>query len=227
MVLASAGAWGQGAPAAQPTKPAEPPAKAPGPGEGLPSLDELLGTTEEAGKESGAKPARETVGLKEKLSPEELRDEFEQAVRLMGDTAARLEQRGDTGLETQRLQEDILRKLRKIVEEAKRQQQQQQQQQRQQQQQQQQQNQSPQNQSRPQSREQQSQEQAGDPDRAQERPGERGGNPGQALSGPSTWGDLPPHVREALTQGLGDRFSAMYRRMTEEYYRRLAEEPRK
>jgi hypothetical protein len=37
------------------------------------------------------------------------------------------------------------------------------------------------------------------------------------------WGQLPPRVREAVRQGVKDPMSAAYRRLTQEYYRRLAE----
>jgi TolA-binding protein len=38
------------------------------------------------------------------------------------------------------------------------------------------------------------------------------------------WGNLPPRMRDQLLQGLEDRFSTLYRQMTEKYYKRLAEE---
>jgi hypothetical protein len=41
------------------------------------------------------------------------------------------------------------------------------------------------------------------------------------------WGQLPPRVRDAVRQGVRDPMSAAYRRLTQEYYRRLAEEGRK
>ncbi|MFM9146006.1 MAG: hypothetical protein ACKORL_11810, partial [Phycisphaerales bacterium] len=41
------------------------------------------------------------------------------------------------------------------------------------------------------------------------------------------WGRLPPRVREAVRQGLRDPMSAAYRRLTQDYYRRLAEEQRR
>ena len=41
------------------------------------------------------------------------------------------------------------------------------------------------------------------------------------------WGRLPPRVREAVRQGLRDPMSAAYRRLTQDYYRRLAEEPKR
>ena len=42
----------------------------------------------------------------------------------------------------------------------------------------------------------------------------------------AAWGSLPERVRDALVQGSSDSFSAAYRRLTEAYYRMLAEEPK-
>jgi hypothetical protein len=47
--------------------------------------------------------------------------------------------------------------------------------------------------------------------------------PGQAAAG-AAWGALPERLRDALTQGLSDRYSSLYEGATESYYRRLAEE---
>lgn len=41
------------------------------------------------------------------------------------------------------------------------------------------------------------------------------------------WGRLPPRVRDAVRQGLRDPMSSAYRRLTQDYYRRLAEEPKR
>ena len=38
------------------------------------------------------------------------------------------------------------------------------------------------------------------------------------------WGRLPDRVRDLIRQGRRDRISSIYRRLTEQYYRRLAEE---
>ncbi len=38
------------------------------------------------------------------------------------------------------------------------------------------------------------------------------------------WGNLPPRLRDQLQQGLDEHFSAIYRALTEQYYRRLAED---
>ena len=49
----------------------------------------------------------------------------------------------------------------------------------------------------------------------------------QLEEGRVEWGRLPPRVRDAVRQGMRDPMSAAYRRLTQEYYRRMAEEPRK
>ncbi|MEX2213577.1 MAG: hypothetical protein WD768_05590, partial [Phycisphaeraceae bacterium] len=38
------------------------------------------------------------------------------------------------------------------------------------------------------------------------------------------WGRLPARIRSELEQGLGEKFSPLYKKLTEAYYRRLAEE---
>jgi TolA-binding protein len=210
-------------------KPSTPPAR-------LPGLDEVLGLSKpEEGK--GDVPTRESTALEEALAAEPIGDQIEQAVKLMGDAAARVQGAKDVGIETQRVQEEILQKLDKIIEDAKRQQQQQQEQQQQQQQQQQSQDQ------QQQSPEQQQQQQERARQQAEERRRQEGNasgdktgldgptNPGgtlkPTLAGSAAWGNLPARERAALLQGFGDTFSSMYRRMTEAYYRRLAEEPKR
>lgn len=208
-VLAAAGCAAK----AQDTPPAE---------QELPSLDALLGLPEEAPAGDAAREA-----LDRALSPEEAGEEFEQAVVLMDQTASRLNDAGDAGLQTQRLQEDILRKLDKLIESAEQNQQQRQSRSRQRQQQQQQQQQ--QQAGAQQSQQQQAQNNSGA--RASDSTAET--NPeGQAAQpraleaqAAAAWGRLPEHVRQALVQGLSDRFSSMYQQMTEAYYRRLAEDP--
>lgn len=170
------------------------------------------------------------------LREEELEDAFAQAVELMRQSADRLGPRADAGIETQRVQEDAVRRLDSIIDAArKRRQQQQQQSQR----------------SSSRDRQNQDQNQAtpqdGTPemraaarrDRAgsQERQ-PRGSQPGNAEppgledgeldevmhEGRVEWGSLPERVRELVQQGRRDRVSTLYLRLTEEYYRRMAEE---
>ena len=40
----------------------------------------------------------------------------------------------------------------------------------------------------------------------------------------SEWGHLPPRMREMLEQAQNGFMSGLYRRLTEEYYKRLAED---
>lgn len=57
-------------------------------------------------------------------------------------------------------------------------------------------------------------------------------NGGSASGTPTTplaeakanWGNLPPRVRDELLEGVSEKFSPVYREMTESYYKRLAEE---
>ena len=225
-----------------------------GAGEALPDLDALLklppskpresgqagGGVEGAeaepgvGDEAGVAKPENASGLEREpeseleglLSAAETKDEFEQAIALMGQTAARLERAGDAGLTTQRLQEDVLKRLDKLITSAEKQQQKQSSsskpkpQQQQQQQQQQQKNMA--KQSTPQ-RSQDSSTTAEPP----QREGDGGGLTPPTASAAAAWGELPEHVRDALLQGSSDRYSSMYRAMTERYYKKLAEEPRK
>ncbi|MFG0259817.1 MAG: hypothetical protein ACF8LK_05625 [Phycisphaerales bacterium JB041] len=190
----------------------------------LPTLDELLGT------EGGASEGGDVVELPGEggeteldrlLSGQEIVDEFRSAVDLMTRSAERLSGARDTGLATQRMQEDVLRALDKLIADAQQRGQQ----------------------SSSSSSSSSSQEQQG---QRQQQPGQqtspqasRGDNRGEANApgrqdgalGPeqaadlAAWGNLPARFRDALVQGASDRFSATYRRLTEEYYRRLAEDP--
>jgi len=183
----------------------------------LPDLDELLGLPSE--KPADAPAQDRTTELDRLLSGEEIAEAFVEAVRLMGETAARLDAAGDTGVVTQRMQEDAIRKLDKLIADAQNRRQQ----------------------SRSQSRsrqnaDQQSQQQPAQRS-AQQQPGGRDNqaeiDPPARQDGPlnpasvadlAAWGALPERVREALVQGSSDRFSTLYQRLTEAYYKRLAEE---
>lgn len=220
------------------TTPATTPAQKPPARE--PTLDELLGikpvspgtplTPADTGpvtpSDGPARDAREA--LDRDLSEADVDEAFAQAVALMGQTAARLgggaDGARDAGIDTQRLQEDILRKLDALIDAAEKNAQQSQSKSRQK------------KRSREQQEGQQQGQQSSQVQAQQQQQGQRsgtdaGGVPGQAAApgtalGGSTasWGNLPQHVRDALTEGTSDRFSSMYRAMTEEYYKRLAED---
>ncbi|MEZ6235202.1 MAG: hypothetical protein R3B68_13520 [Phycisphaerales bacterium] len=236
----AAGASGASPPASPTDSSASPPVER----RALPSLDELLGLESPAGQrpvgegDGGGDGAAilpdaldpEREALDRLLSREEMGQALDQAVRLMGDTATRLNDARDVGLVTQRLQEDILARLDAVITSAEQQQsssssssssssQQQQQQQQQQANQPGQQNQNdPSGQSDPSS---------GENSTEVRPPGSREG-PLAPPVGPDggVWGRLPPRVRDSLVQGSSDVFSSVYRRLTELYYQRLAEEGR-
>lgn len=190
------------------------------PDEPLPGLDELLGLPGAEERTDPAEPAK--AELDRKLTMREAANEFVEAARLMDQTAERLRGAKDHGLTTQRLQDEILRKLDMVIATAKRQQSQS----------------SSSSSSSNQSRDPKSQpnqpgrpqqdsgqagqgENRGEVDPPARREGDLG--PENASTG-DRWGQLPARVRDALSQGSSDRFSDLYRAMTESYYRRLAEE---
>lgn len=189
----------------------------------LPSLDELLGLEQarpdKPAHDQGAEgPVDSTrADLDRSLTARQARDSLAQAAQLMGDAAERLARASDVGIETQRIQEDILRKLDQVIAAAEQQQSQSSSSSSQQQQQQQQ-------QQRQQRREQQ-QRASASPENAQEGPPRQDGDlSGVRPANSAAWGRLPARTRDALIEGLRDRYSSLYERMTEAYYRRLAED---
>ncbi|TVQ62738.1 MAG: hypothetical protein EA379_05065 [Phycisphaerales bacterium] len=199
----------------------------------LPDLDDLLGLERDDKDEDAqpddappvAAPDAAQLELDRRLRGEELSDAFAEAVRLMADAAFRLADAADPGVATQRIQEDILRRLDTLIASAEQQQ-----------------GQSGQGSSSQSDAQQQQQPtpRPGQPDGAQQdadsqqagsQPGE-GTPPGRQEErlrdlrdvGSAAWGALPDRVRDTLLQGAGDRFSDLYESLTEEYYRRLAEQ---
>lgn len=181
-----------------------------------PGLDELLGI-------SGDSAPKSDAALVKKLSDEDVSDDFVRATELMKSAAERLGASGDAGIETQRVQEDVLRLLDKMIDQAQKQKK----------------NKSKKKQSKDsQSQEQQQQQHQSSQQSAAQAATtpDGGGNNSPGKDGPTktpdagnaaAWGNLPKHIRDALTQGVNDRFSSMYRDLTEEYYRRLAKDPSK
>lgn len=199
-----------------------------------PSLDDLLNLSPDepapsqpAPETPDARPGNEnlTESVNEALTASDAADAFEQAVQEMDSVSRRLGRALDPGVETQRMQESILRKLDQVIKAAKEQS-------------------SGGGSSSGQPRE---QDQGGE-SVAQQGQAQQGGQPQpggqQASTGeagvttpikpetPDTaieqlrkeWGVLPPRVREELSDGLRERFSPLYRRMTEAYYKALAEQ---
>lgn len=151
------------------------------------------------------------------LTGRQVQEFYIQAVQEMNEVADRLTQLRDSGVVTQRLQQDIITKLDILIKSSDEQsssssssssssQQQQQQPGQQQSQQSQTPGQSP---------------QSGDT----MPPGGQAEELNQNLDlSVAEWGNLPERLRQSLIQGQSDYFSDMYRRWTESYYRRLAEE---
>ncbi|HHN78754.1 MAG TPA: hypothetical protein ENK11_08815 [Phycisphaerales bacterium] len=184
--------------------------------EPLPGLDELLGL-EDAGEVDDTQHDRD---LERKLTAREAAEALQRAVQLMDDAAERLSTPEGAGLVTQRLQEDIIRKLDMIIDSAKK----------------------------------NNRSSSGSPSGASSRRGQqarpahqqsggqqssgRGDNTGQVgtpapqeavlgpdtLMDPASWGALPDRLRDALQQGVSGTFSSAYRRLTEAYYKKLAEQ---
>lgn len=230
-LLCTSVALAQEQPADSTQSPAQAPASA-----ADPTLDELLGlpdavprpsTSPDASSPAISQPSTSQSNLDRHLSPDQPeQDPFKIAVQLMDESAQRLSPaRADAGLDTQRLQEEAILRLDQLIAQAKKQkskpkpkpnQQQQQQQQ--------------QNQNQQQDASSQRQQQANPSSQAaQDTQSGPAGQQAQTRTPPAgagaAWGSLPEHVRDALLQGASDRFSSAYRGLTEEYYKRLAQDP--
>lgn len=223
-------------PAPPTTPPASKPAPTPPPAED-PTLDDLLGIPGTKPAEKPADPATDTKtdtpkpdapkpndALDQQLSQDQSPEDFQQAVELMRRAEDRLARAKDAGIDTQRLQQDVLLKLDKLIAMAQQNQNQSsksksksKQQKPDESQQQQQQS----SQSQQQQQGQQQGAQAGDPSVAKQ----EGQGRTPAAGGAAAWGNLPEHIRDSLRQGRGDRFSSVYKSLTEQYYKRLAEDP--
>lgn len=185
--------------------------------EPLPTLDELLGLESD---DAANGDAVEQELENELEQADAISDVFLEAVGLMSQSADRLADERDTGVVTQRIQEDILKMLEQLIDDAEQgspsgssgssSQQQQQQQQAQP------------NQGQQQQGENQGGE--GDPDQFSDAPAGQAARPGEASMNAAAWGALPERLRDALLQGSAEGYSSMYRSLTEAYYRRLAEE---
>lgn len=217
----------------EPPTGATPPAKQ-SPGSEPRSLDDLLGVPEAtAGSTSAEDSARraQEKRLAQSLDEATMQDLVQRAIEGMKNASDRLTDAKDPGLGTQRIQEDVVRTLDRLLDEAQKQQ----------------------KKKSSSSKKQQSSKKDQKKD-----PGEQNGQeqkqgqpkPGSAKAGSSQpsdgeknqsrddvvvdgqeltesrieWGQLPERVRELVLQGRRDRVSTIYERLTREYYRRLAEE---
>lgn len=230
-------------PAATPQSPVSTPPSPPSKPESPKSLDDLLGVPRPAepnGRKSSADDAAEreqAKRLERSLEGASMDDLVKRAVDGMKTAAERLGDAKDPGIGTQRAQEDVIKTLDRLLEEAQKQQKRQ-----------------------PSSSS--SRRQGGKPQDQQSDPKENSGQKGsraeqqgsdsqrgttsgdEATDGQRPpdqssadgteldearieWGRLPERVRDLVLQGRRDRVSTIYERLTREYYRRLAEEASK
>ncbi len=204
--------------------PATPPAEPePQPKSAPPSLDELLGLRDAADNAAEQAARQNEQELQRRLSDVELGDAFEVALEKMQTSADLLDVERDSGLGTQRVQQDILVKLDELIDIAKQM-----------------------------SQKQKMSSGGGGPGEPRPQPGaEQRQQPGEGTRTSSgtqgggaidlppgregdintiieetdtEWGHLPERLREMLEQGRSSYISRLYRQLTEEYYKRLAEE---
>lgn len=196
------------------------------------SLDELLGLEEDDSSRGAAEAAEREArdALDRALRAKEISDNFRDAIRQMGVSAELLGEKFDAGLGTQRVQEEIIRKLDDLIASARKEQSSSSSSSS---------SQSSSQQNRQQPRQQQQNNQQSPSD---QNDSSRNNNPADSTQsnaptqqpegelksllaeGGVEWGSLPERVRDQLMQAMRDQPSALYRRLTQEYYRRLAEE---
>lgn len=202
------------------------------------SLDDLLGVPAGGGDRSAEDAAEreQAERLQRSLDEASLQDLVARALDGMKTASGRLTEQRDAGLGTQRIQEEVVLTLDRLLEEAQRQQQQQQRSssssssRSQRQQQSDPSEQSRQSQQQRQRQQRQQGQQSGDSQsgEAEPPPSEEGVAGGGELSESRIeWGRLPERVRDLVLQGRRDKVSSLYERLTREYYRRLAEEASK
>lgn len=212
----------QDAPA--PTAPPTPPAETEKPAAERPTpapldLDELLrlpgSGPADRPTETGPAPDSE---LQRRLTGRQAQESLVQAVQEMNEVADRLAQLRDAGMVTQRLQQQIITKLDLLIKSAEDQQ--------------------GRSSSSSSSQQQQSEQQPGQQDSSSSQASSPSSEAGESMPpggqaeqlnqnldlSVAEWGNLPERLRQSLIQGQSDYFSDMYRRWTESYYRRLAEE---
>ena len=218
----------------------DPPSDPPNGEAGSSTLDDLLGIDEEGSPDPG--PEEETdidpvteaerKKLDDLLNERSLAENLDAAINDMQVAARMIGRSKSTGIDVQRVQEEIMSRLDAAIEEAMRQQQQQQQQ-------------------SSSSQQQEQQEQQSEPGEVPQQPGQseqqQSGDAGQQqTTGENTdqlpqdrreaelemmfkesdveWGNLPERMRSILRQGLRESVSRMYQELTESYYRRIAED---
>jgi hypothetical protein len=199
------------------------------------SLDDLLGVPQgETGGGSAEDAARreQEKRLEKSLDESSMSDLVQRALEGMKTASDRLSDAKDPGLGTQRVQEDVVKTLDRLLQEAQRRQskssssskssgkrdhkqdpsEQNGQQQKQQQ------------QKKPSKSSQTSSSSDSNNDSREGTRDDAVAQTQELNESRIEWGRLPERVRELVLQGRRDRVSTIYERLTREYYRRLAEE---
>jgi len=199
------------------------------------SLDDLLGVPDAESKPASAEDAarrEQEKRLQRSLDEASMQGLVQQAVEGMKSAADRLTESKDAGLGTQRIQEDVVRALDRLLEEAKKQEKKKSSRSSQSKQSKSSKGQDPSEKNgqdakqRPQRQSSASKPSDGDSSDA-EKSATRGDEVAESQELEESrieWGRLPERVRELVLQGRRDRVSTIYERLTREYYRRLAEE---
>jgi flagellar biosynthesis GTPase FlhF len=206
----------------------------------LPTLDDLLDLDV---PDAQKKPVVEDKPIDpDAVTAQQGRNALERAVGRMQDVASRMGNSRDVSISLQRQQEEIIKDLDQVIAAAKKQQQEQQSSSSSsssssQQQQQNQQDSAKQNsqkrsdasksnkQTKSASEQQTTKPSSNAGDTAASMATQQPGSKAQPMeSGKVEWGNLPPRLRDELMQGTQERFSPVYEKQTEAYYRRLAEE---
>jgi hypothetical protein len=208
------------------------------------SLDELLGVpSPSVGDAAGAAAAdegEEAKKLQRSLNESSIEDLVLKAIEGMRSASERLAGVGDAGIGTQRIQEDVVRTLDRLLEEAGKQKNRKASKGKQRQG-----SSQPRNSGDSEPPEPSGQQSArADAEQSSSSPSEATASGSRDQVGDETreeiagsqgeldetrieWGRLPERVRELVLQGRRDRVSTVYERLTREYYRRLAEEASK
>jgi len=185
------------------------------------SRDTSKETSEGNGKQRGLDPELEQL-----LEGKQTNDPFASAVADMETVAQRLGRELDAGRDTQRMQQQILKKLDQVLAKARQRRQQgggskprkpqggqnpagQR----------------PDGQQQGQSQSQSASAGGSDPSGTSGEGGSTDARQGESLEAlRRQWGNLPPRLRDELSEGLDESFSPVYQSLTEQYYRRLAEQ---
>lgn len=177
------------------------------------SLDELLDLPEPV-------PAPTEKTKPGDIPDEEPTEPFSLAVEGMKQAANRMNKSADAGLDTQRIQKQVVARLDRLIADMRRKSQSQQS--------------KSQREKDAGSQQQKGQQQAegqqeGGTEAATQTRLQGNVQDPQAPDQPlkeqlAEWGNLPPRLRDQLRQGKDDRYSDLYKLLTQQYYRRLAEE---